>query len=627
MKGCTGKGLKVDLSTGRIEEWKLPEEFQVQYLGGLGFATRMLYESVKYTDPFSQDNKLIMSPGLLVGTGIPTASKTVFVSKSPLTGGFGRSVAGAKLGVEIKKAGYDILSIEGRCLKPSLLAIENNKVEIQETDSLWGLDVRKATSKIKEKNTGAATAVIGPAGENLSWIADIDCEERQAGRGGLGAVMGSKKLKAITVKGDGKVEYANPDKLKNLITKWTQILKENPNSELDMKYGTAEFYEWMNVEKGTFPSRNWQQGYFQKSFDKLKEKEKSPLDPYYWSPKYTVKNRGCPNCTKPCGRIFKVPSGKYEGVELDGLEYETVYSLGGSLEIEDPEAVAKLHLTCDLLGLDAMSAGLTVAWAMEAFEKGLLDPEAIKGLNLSFGNTEAALTLFQKMAMREKGLGELLADGVKVASEKLGKRSWEFAVHVKGMELPAYDVRAIKGMALAVATSTRGGCHLTAGIYGTELVGKWWKFSDVDRFSPEAKGFEVKIHEDLMTLYDILGVCKFSRHMFFAEGFPELVNAVTGLSTSVSDLLTTGERVYNTQRSFNVREGFSRSDDNLPYRVLNQPIPNGPSSGGLIKQKELEKMLDDYYQARGWSEKGVPTKAKLTSLDLENLAEEMGAGI
>ena len=623
MKGYAGKGLKVDLSTGRFDEWRIPERFQALYLGGLGFASRLLYDEVKYADPFSPDNKLIVAPGLLVGTGVPTASKTTFAAKSPLTGGFGRSVAGARLGVELKKAGYDVLTIEGRCLKPSILLIQDGEVEVWEAGDLWGLDVRETASRIRKRVADAATAVIGPAGENLCKIAGIDCEERQAARTGLGAVMGSKRLKAIAVKGSGRIEYADPEKLRGLTAKWTKILKENPNSELDMKYGTAEFYEWMNVEKGTFPSRNWQHGYFQKSFDKLKQGEKSPLDPYYWSPKYTVKNRACPNCTKPCGRVFRVPSGPYMGVELDGLEYETIYSLGGCLEVEDPEAVAKLHLTCDLLGLDAISAGLTVAWAMEAYEKGLIDPGP--GLNLSFGNVDAALTVLEMMAAKEGELGSLLADGVKAASEKLGKRSWEFAVHVKGLELPAYDVRAIKGMALAVAVSTRGACHLTAGIYGTELVGKWWRFSGVDRFSAEGKGYEVKIHEDLMTLYDMLGVCKFSRHMFYVEGFPEIVSAVTGLDTSISHLLTAGERVYNVQRCFNAREGFSRVDDTLPPRVLSQPIPKGPSKGSFVKRKELERMLDDYYQARGWSENGVPTKVKLVSLDLEDLADELGS--
>lgn len=625
MKGYAGKGLKVDLSTGRIDVWKLSEDFERKYLGGLGFATRLLYECVRYVDPLGPDNILATSPGLLVGTGIPTASKTVFTAKSPLTMAFGRSVAGARLGVELKRAGYDVLIVEGRSRRPSSIVIEDDEVEIEDASPLWGLDVRKTIQKLKDRCNGMAYAIIGPAGERLSKIAGIDCEERQAARAGLGAVMGSKKLKAIAVKGSSTLEYSNPRKLKGLIAKWIKVMKENPITELDMKYGTGEFYDWMNREKGTFPTRNWQQGYFQKSYDGLKENERSKLDPYYWAPKYTVKNRACPNCTKPCGRVMKIAEGKYAGIELDGLEYETIYSLGGSLEIDDPEAVAMLHLTCDLLGLDAISAGLTVAWAMEAYEKGLLDSSITDGLQLTFGNVDAAVEALKLMANREGPLGRLLADGVKAASERLGRASWKFAIHIKGMELPAYDVRGIKGMALALAVSVRGACHLTAGIYGTELTGAWWRFSGVDRFSSIHKGFEVKMHEDLMTIYDILGICKFSRHLFLAQALPELVEAVTGWNVTLSDLFAVSERVYNLERVFNVREGLRRRDDTLPYRIFEEPIPAGPSKGHRVKRKELETMLDEYYEARGWSEEGIPTKAKLESLDLPEVAEEIGA--
>ncbi len=393
-----------------------------------------------------------------------------------------------------------------------------------------------------------------------------------------------------------------------------------------MKYGTAEFYDWVNRAVGVFPSRNWQHGYFQAAFDSLGEEERSRLDPYYWAPIYTVKSRPCPNCTKPCGRIFRVEKGKFEGTELDGLEYEIIFSLGGMLEIDDPEAVAKLHLSCDLYGLDGISAGVTISWAMEAVEKGLLSPEDLDGIELGFGDVDAALEILKRMAYKEGKTGALLADGVRAASRRLGKGSEAFALHVKGLELPAYDVRGIKGMGLAYAVSSRGGCHLTAGVYGTELTGSWWSFSGVDRFSAEHKGYEVKVHEDLMTLYDAVGICKFSRHMFYAEGMAELIEPVIGVAIDVAELMTIGERIYNLQRAFMVREGFSRRDDVLPPRILREPVPKGPSEGSYVKPKELEKMLDDYYTARGWSEDGVPTKTKLITLDLMDIAEEIGVG-
>jgi aldehyde:ferredoxin oxidoreductase len=261
---------------------------------------------------------------------------------------------------------------------------------------------------------------------------------------------------------------------------------------------------------------------------------------------------------------------------------------------------------------------------MEAFEKGLLSSEDLDGIELNFGDVDATLEVLRKMAYRKGRVGALLSDGVKTASEKLGKGSSHFAVHSKGLELPAYDARGIKGMGLAMAVAVRGGDHLTAVVYGTELVGKWWKFSGVDRFSAENKGYEVKVHEDLMTLYDIVGVCKFTRHMFFAEAYPEMVKVVTGMDMSVADLFIIGERVYNLQRAFNVREGLDRKADSLPARVFEDPIPKGASKGSRIKRSEFERMLDDYYQARGWSWNGVPTKVKMISLDLFDVAEEVG---
>ena len=626
MKGYTGKIARVNLAEKKSTIEALHPEWSRKFLGGMGFASELLFSEIKRNlDPLSPDNKLIVAPGLLIGTGISTASKTIFIAKSPLTGGYGKASAGATIGPALKKAGFDLLVIEGQSSNPALIVISDQAITVEDAEDLWGRGVRETEIILKEQCEGFSTAVIGPAGENLSRIAGIDSNERQAARTGVGAVMGSKKLKAIAVKGTGKVEYANTQALHDLVIKWTRTIRENPDSKLAMKYGTGEFYAWMNQRKGVLPSRNWQQGYFHKAFDNLEEGELTQLDPYYWAPKYTVKNKPCPNCTKPCGRIVRIDAGKYAGTELDGPEYETMYSLGANLEIDDFEALCHVQMMCDLYGLDALSAGVTISWAMEAFERGLLTREDLDGLELKFGDVEGTLEALRRMAYREGKVGWLLSDGVKVASEKLGRGSAHFAIHSKGLELPAYDVRGIKGMGLAVAVAVRGGDHLTAVVYGTELVGKWWKFSGIDRFSAENKGYEVKVHEDLMALYDIVGVCKFTRHFFFAEAFPEMVKAVTGMDLSVADLLTIGERVYNLQRAFNAREGLDRSSDTLPSRVFENPIPKGQSKGSLIKRSEFERMLDDYYQVRGWSENGVPTKVKLVCLDLNDAAEQVGA--
>ncbi|NPA75218.1 MAG: aldehyde ferredoxin oxidoreductase family protein, partial [Euryarchaeota archaeon] len=621
-----GKILRVNLSTGEVKTEEISKDLVKNYMGGLGFVAHFLYKEVpKNADPLGEENKIIIAPGALTGFGIPTASKTTLAAKSPLTGGFGRTVVGAPMGPELRKAGYAVMIIEGKSEKPVVIHIENENVSIEPAEELWGMDTKEAQKKLKEKYGKVSTAVIGPAGENLSKISGVDFEERQAARTGIGAVFGSKNLKGIAVRGTLQPEVADKGALMKLIAKWAKIIKEHPATKDDMGYGSGEFLRWMNLERGTFPTRNWQWGYFQSFYDNAKEDELLGIDPYYWVPKYRDGRNPCPNCTKPCSQVFKLT--KYrEGEKVDGPEYETLYSLGSELEISDPEAVAYLNLLCDLYGLDTISAGVTIGWAMEAYERGLLTKEDTDGIELKFGDVEAAAEALRRMAYREGKLGELLADGSKAASEKLGKGSEKFAIHVKGMELPAYDVRGIKGMALAIAVSYRGACHLTAGVYGTELVGKWWKFEGIDRLSAENKGYEIKAHEDLMQVYDATGLCKFSRHMYLLEGIPELLKAVTGIDYSYSDIMTVGERIYNVARAFNVREGLSRKDDKLPWRITHDPIPKGKSAGAYVKEEELEHMLDEYYQARGWSRDGVPTKVKLVSLDLEDLADEIGAG-
>jgi aldehyde:ferredoxin oxidoreductase len=298
------------------------------------------------------------------------------------------------------------------------------------------------------------------------------------------------------------------------------------------------------------------------------------------------------------------------------------------LDIDDIEAVAKLNEICDREGFDGISAGVTLAWAMEANERGLLHKDKLEGIDLTFGNPNAAIEVLEMMAKREGYIGNLLSDGAKVASEKLGRDSDQFALHIKGLELPGYDVRGLKGTALAFAVSPRGACHLTAAVYGPELGGSWWKYEGVDRASSDWKGYLVKSAEDLATVYDLFGICKFSRHMFFLEGFAGVATALTGYELSDGAIMAMGERVYTLQKMFNVREGMDRKEDVLPYRVTHEPIPKGASEGSLVKEEEFQHMLDEYYMARGWSKNGIPTRAKLASLDLLDVVEEKyGAGI
>ncbi len=627
MKGITRKMLWVDLSKGKSEIREIPPEIYEKYLGGLGIATRLLFDVAPTgVDPFSPDNPLIIAPGLLVGSGLPTASKTTVTFKSPETNAFGRSVSGAYLGVAMKKAGYDAMVIVGKSEKPVYLMIEDDKVEIKDASHLWGKNVIEAQKIIREElGKDFRTGVIGPAGEKLLKISDIDFEERQSARGGGGAVMGSKMLKAIAVKGTKNVEYADKSALTEEIKKWNNLINSSEAKRLDMSYGSGEFYTWMNKERGVFPTKNWNESYFEEAYNS--KDGVSHLDPYYWAPKYTKGYHPCPNCTKPCGRYVKIEEGKYAGTEVDGVEYELLYSLGGDLGIDNIEVSMKLNEICDKAGVDGISAGVTLAWAMEAYEKGLLTKEDTDGIDLRFGNEDAAIEAMEKIVNREGKLGELLADGEKIAAKKLGKGSDKFTTEVKGLEMPAYDVRGLKGMALAEAVSVRGACHLTGGIYGPELTGSFWKMSDIDRFSTEWKGYEVKTGEDFMTVYDTLGMCKFSRGIFLIEGLLDGVKAVTGEDFDVATMMIIGERIYNLQRLYNVREGLTRKDDYLPYRVTHDPISNGVSKGHYVKEEELQNMLDQYYMVRGWSKDGIPTKMHLFELGLEKEAEELGANI
>ena len=620
MKGAWGKALFVDLSSGSVETRDIPEGVLRRFLGGAGLAGYYLVDiTPNGVDPLGPDNPLAIAPGLLTGSPIPTASKTVFCFKSPQTGFFGRSVAGAKLGVELKRAGYDAVVLIGKSEKPVVLVIEGERARLEDAGDLWGLDVFAAQKALQEKYPGFRTAVIGPAGEKLSRIACIDCDGRQAGRAGGGAVMGSKNLKAIVAKGSRTPEYARPDTLVELAKRWNETIRDHPATAADMGYGTGEFLDWMNRESGTFPSRNWQWGYFKSAYERAGE-GKIELDPYYWVPKYSVRNVACPGCTKPCGKLFVIEEGKYAPLEIDGPEYETLYSLGGAPGIASIEAVAKANEICDRLGIDTISAGLTLSWAMEAVERGLLSADDLDGIELRFGDEDAFLTALERLGKKEGKIGELLGDGVKAACERLG-RGEEFAIHIKGLELPAYDIRGAKGVALAFAVSYRGGCHLTACAYGPEYGGSWWVFENVDRHSARGKGAFIKLLEDLMAVYDVLGVCKFSRHIFFLEGLPEMVAAATGLGLTGAELLAVGERLVNLARAFNVREGLTRADDHIPPRVWRDPIPEGPSAGDRVSEEELQAMLDDYYAARGWSREGIPLKAVLLALDLPEVAD------
>jgi aldehyde:ferredoxin oxidoreductase len=608
VKGYGGFVLHVDLSTGATSKEALSKGMVQKYLGGTGFAVRLLYDnSQAKKDAFDPSNPVIVTPGLFDGFGVPTGGKVVFCAKSPLTGLIGDSVMGGSIGSEIKHAGYDAVVIKGKAERPSYILIDDDNVEIKDASDIWGSTVPETDKKVKDIEGNVKVASIGPAGENLVRFACVDCDDRQAGRAGVGAVMGSKNLKAMAVRGTKDLVPNDPKKLLDLNLEYVKKMTESSAYESDTRYGTGEFLEWINADRGVFPTRNWKEGVFD---------ERKEIDPYHWAPIYMKKNKACFSCSKPCGRLFTIDEGEFAGLAIDGIEYETLYSLGGVCGTGDIETVAKGNEICDYEGMDTISAGDAIGFAMDLYENGILTREETGGLDLTFGNSEAELRLLEMIAKRE-GLGDILADGVKRASEKIGKDAGRYAVHVKGMEPPAYDVRGIKGMALAFMTSTRGACHLRTCAYALELTGKFWKFKDVDRFSSEGKGAEIMEMEDLVVLYDALGVCKFSRGYFLASGFIDVLKAVTGVEITEEELLRTGERINNLKQLFNLREGMIRDDYVLPEKITSVPIPEGVSEGHLVTLDEMDRMLEDYFRVRGWGTNSVPTREKLNELEIE----------
>ena len=608
MKAFHGKILKVDLSEEKSAVKTIDERYIRKYLGGQGFTVELVYHDMPQgTDALAPDNVIAMAPGLFAGFPVPTGGKTAFAAKSPQTGTLVESIMGGVIGAELRHAGYDALKIVGRAEKPSYLYIEDDRVEVEDAADLWGKSTREVPDLLKKKHGwDVKVACIGVAGEKLVKFACIDCEERQAGRGGLGAVMGSKNLKAIVIRGTKDLEPADPGALLELALRYQKVMEDAPSFKEDTVYGTGEFLGWINKEKGVFPTRNWQQSVFE---------EREKIDPYYWATRYVSKNKACFACTKPCGKLFEIKEGKFAGVAIDGLEYETLYALGAACGNASIESAARGNEICDVLGMDTISAGATIGFAMELVQRGILTDEEV-GMRLTFENSEDAVpAMLEKMGNRE-GFGDVLADGVRLASKRIGKGAERYAIHTKGMEPPAYDVRGMKGHGLAYMTSTRGACHLRAGFYAPELVGKFWRWEGIDRQSPEGKGQMVATMEDFMCVYDSVGLCKFSRGFFLIEKLTEAIEVITGLKFTEDELLRIGERIHNMKGHFNYREGVTRKDWLLPQRILQDPIPEGPSQGSVITPEQMNKMLDDYMAVRVWTADGEPTPEKLKELEL-----------
>ena len=596
MHGFHGRLLHIDLTCGQIS-WRALEESRLRaFLGGIGLGTSLLYEfAPPGVDPYAPANPLIFTSAPLVGTGLTTTAKFAVVTKSPLTGFIADSLSSSHFALELKRVGVDALVITGRASSMVYVLIENDRVEIRPADDLRGHSPSETESMICSQLSSRATrvAAIGQAGEKLVRFATISNEGRHAGRGGVGAVMGSKHLKAIALSGNREISVADPSGVEAI----AGSLRRRSLGSLTDKYrsiGTVANLAVFN-RLGSLPTRNFQQS----TFDQAEALSGETLTVNNFS-----RRHGCASCTIQCERLFKALDGGEQR-----LEYETLFALGPLCGIKDPEVVLRAAQLCDLYGLDTISTGGTLSWAMECSEKGLL-PDA---RSLRFGEANALLDAIPMIAQRQ-GLGALLAEGSRRAALALGNDSSYWAMHVKGLELPGYEPRSLKTMALGLTVSPRGACHNRSGAYEADFSGA------VDRLeSDSGRGSIVAASEDYAAVLDSLIVCKFLRKCFsdfYLEG-AALLGKVTGWDYSSDELKHTGERIHNLKKLFNQREGWRTEDDWLPQRLLSEVLPTGVAQGVGLSADDLREMIAGYYQARGWDENGFIRQSKLTELGIE----------
>lgn len=629
--GYSGTILHVNLTSNRIWKETMSESLISSYLGGRGINAKLLWDlTQKGVDALGEDNVLIFGAGVMGGTHAPSSGRTTVTFKSPVTELYAKSNGGGHWGAELKLAGYDHIVIHGRSPKPVYLWIDGERVELRDAGHLWGTDVPAADKQIKnELNTeDIQTACIGPAGENLvNFAAIMMTVYCAAARAGGGAVMGAKKLKAIAVKGEGNTKVYNPKMFDNLVKKAVHDLKTYPSRGRLSEYGTSSLVPIRN-EMHLLPTKNYQEVYLENG-DKISGqyiKEKGYLD----------HRSGCTACATGCHRYTVLRDGKYAGSESGGPEYETVASLGAGCGITDTEAVLKAAHLCNEYGLDTISTGGVIQWAMECYEKGLISLEDTGGIPLEWGNGDVLVSMVEQIAKR-KNLGNILAEGVVTAARVVKGDSWKWAMHVKGLEYSRAEIRARMGYALALAVNPRGADHLHSQVYAEfgatpearKLIKRICgdeKYADV--LSPDKKADIVRWHEDCYVVSDCLGLCTFSTlghgYLITPEVMAEQYYALTGHKISSEDLMKIGRRVMNLEKAFNVREGAERSDDYPPWRFFNEPINSGPYKGKKLEKEVYDSMLDDYYHLHGWSqETGWPTERTLKELGLEDVAKQL----
>ncbi|HEX5023340.1 MAG TPA: aldehyde ferredoxin oxidoreductase family protein [Candidatus Binatia bacterium] len=597
MYGFHGRLLHVDLTTAKCS-WRALDESRLRScLGGTGLGASLLHEfAADLVEPLSPDNPLIFTSAPLVGTGLTTTAKYAVVTKSPLTGFIADSLSSSFFALELKRVGIDALVVTGRSAAPVYLFVRADKAELRGARQFWGKSASETESGIRDELEDGAirVAAIGIAGENLVRFATIANEGRQAGRGGVGAVMGSKNLKAVALRGNVPVAVADPAAVAAIAA----TLSQRSLGSLTAKYreiGTVANLAVFNA-LGTLPTRNFQGATFANadavSGESLTENSFS-------------RRHGCACCTIRCERLFKSLSGAEQR-----LEYETLFALGPMCGIHEGEFVLQAARLCDHYGMDTISAGGTLAWAMECADKGLLPQAAALGLR--FGRGDALLRMLSMIAQRID-VGALLADGSRRAAAQTGSEAEYYAMHVKGLEMPGYEPRSLKTMALGLAVSPRGACHNRSGAYEADFSG------EVDRLRGDAgRGALVRDAENFNGVLDSLIVCKFLRKCFddFYRESAELLQQVTGWQYSAADLGRAGERIVTLKKLFNVAQGWQPQDDWLPPRLLSEALADGAAEGTRLTSDELRVMIDSYYRARGWEENGYVPRQKLQELNI-----------
>jgi len=611
--GWTGNVLRINLSQPLVTVELLDRSIAENFIGGRGLGVKYLYDEIDPSiDALSPNNKLIFATGPLTGTGAPGGSRYMVVSKGPLTDAIAESSAGGAFSTAIKYAGYDMIILEGKASKPVYLWINNDQVELRDASHLMGKSSTETESAvIAETNPDAKVACIGPAGENLVLFACIMSDMgRAAGRSGVGAVMGSKNLKAIAIRGTQGLKVADSEAfLKAMMDAYGAI--DNEDTEHFHQYGTPSVLALVK-EFGSLPTRNFQTG-----VNPLWEKISGDNLATTIATRHNM-GLACPACPVGCGRVSKVTNPEFSG-EGVGPEYETIGLFGSSCETNDLNVVSKAGFICNEMGMDAISAGAAIACAMELYEKGYL-PERDVGMPLNFGNSQAVIKLTEDMALR-KGFGKILADG----SYRLAKRYGhpEFFMGSKKLEFPSYDPRGLQGMGLGYATNSRGACHIRGEIHDLTLysVQHWRVTMDhnigpVDPHRWDDKPVLAADVQDWFCIIDSCGMCNFMFFLTLNEDHARaLIEAATGIDMGGhKGLMKTGERIFNLERLFNLKSGLTARDDSLPKRMLEEPMPEGPAKGMVV---HLDEMLPEYYKIRGWSLEGVPTNRKLQALGLE----------